>query len=53
MRQVARSGGNEKHNGKPQGRNHSEDLDVDGKMILKSILGNGNGGYGLNLPGSG
>jgi hypothetical protein len=25
--------------GKPQGKNHSEDLDVDEKMILKCIVG--------------
>jgi hypothetical protein len=25
--------------GKPEGKNHSEDLDVDGKIILKWILG--------------
>jgi hypothetical protein len=29
--------------GKPEGKNHSEDLGIDGRMILELILGKQNG----------
>jgi len=36
-------------NGKPEGKNHSEDLGVDGEIILEWIVGNrGAGGRGLD-----
>jgi len=35
------------------GRDHSEDIDVDGKVILEFILGNTVGGCGLDASGSG
>jgi hypothetical protein len=34
--------------GKPEGKNHSEDLSVDGRIILKWILSKQSGSYGLD-----
>ena len=39
--------------GKPEGRNHLEDLGVDGKIILRWVLGSGIWGFGLDRAGSG
>jgi hypothetical protein len=36
-----------------KGRDHLEYLDVNGRIILRWILGNEVGGCGLNLPSSG
>jgi hypothetical protein len=38
--------------GKHEGKTHLEDLGVDGKVILKWILGERMGGRGLDLLGS-
>jgi hypothetical protein len=38
--------------GNLKGRDHSENLDVDGMIILKSILGKEGGGCGLDSSGS-
>jgi len=34
--------------GKPEGKNHLEDLGIDGRIILKSIFGRWDGGHELN-----
>jgi hypothetical protein len=39
--------------GKPEGKNHSEDQDVDGRMGSEWILERWAGGCGLNLTSSG
>jgi hypothetical protein len=38
---------------KPEGRNHLEDPDVDGRIILKQIFDKWVGGHGLDQSGSG
>jgi hypothetical protein len=39
--------------GKPEGKDHLEDQDVDGRMGSKWTLGRLAGGWGVDSPGSG